>query len=122
MGGGVRLPPSPLAAVSDAGEAIQAHQPCDALLADMNTEPEPQLGQHPRRPVGSARVAVNLPNGHRERLVRDRARRWWPGRPLVVARRRDLQEPAGHRDRDSVGGKLLDQPEPYFGSTFSLAK
>ena len=42
--------------------------------------------------------------------------------PLVVARPRDLQDPAGHRDIEAVRGELLDQPEPYFGSTFSCAK
>lgn len=42
--------------------------------------------------------------------------------PLVVARPRDLQNPAGHRDVEAVGGELLDQPEPYFGRMFSRAK
>ena len=45
-----------------------------------------------------------------------------PAAPFVKARGRDLQDPAGHRDREPVGGKLLDQPEPYFGRMFSRAK
>jgi hypothetical protein len=43
------------------------------------------------------------------------------GTPLVVSRSRDLQHPAGHRDGE-VAAELVDQPEPYFGSTFSFAK
>jgi hypothetical protein len=34
----------------------------------------------------------------------------------------DTKNPAGHRDADAVGGELTDQPEPYFGRTFSRAK
>ncbi len=54
--------------------------------------------------------------------VGDRASRGRPGQPLVVARARHPQHPAGHRDIDPVSGELTDQPEPYFGSTFSRAK
>jgi hypothetical protein len=43
------------------------------------------------------------------------------GTPLVVSRRGDLQHPASHRDRE-VAAELVDQPEPYFGRTFSFAK
>lgn len=31
-------------------------------------------------------------------------------------------DPAGHRDGELVGGKLLGQPELYFGRMFSGAK
>jgi hypothetical protein len=41
--------------------------------------------------------------------------------PLVEARTRDPQHPAGHRGVNAVGGKLLDQPERYSGRTFSRA-
>ena len=119
---GVGLPSTAFAPMRHPGQAIEAHQPCDALLADVNAEPEPQLGEHPRGSIGAAGVAVNLPDRRRERLISDRPRRRRARRPLVVAGLRDLQEPAGHRDGDTVSGELLDQPEPYFGSTFSLAK
>jgi hypothetical protein len=54
--------------------------------------------------------------------IRDRPPGRRPCGPVVVAGGRDVQKPAGHRDGDTVRGELLDQPEPYFGSTFSLAK
>ena len=119
---GVGLPSTAFAPMRHPGQAIEAHQPGNALLADVNAEPEPQLGEHPRGPIGAARVAVNLPDHRRERLISDRPWRRRARRPLVVAGLRDLQEPAGHRDGDTVSGELMDQPEPYFGSTFSLAK
>lgn len=43
--------------------------------------------------------------------------------PSNASMRRTMSiKPAGHRDGDTVCGELLDQPEPYFGSTFSRAK
>ena len=42
--------------------------------------------------------------------------------PLVVARSGHLEHPAGHRDVDAVVGEFTDQPEYYFGRTFSRAK
>lgn len=118
----VGFPTAPLATVRDAGEAVKAHESGDPLLADVDTEPEPQLGQHSRGAISAPRVAVNLPDRRRQRLVRDRPQRWRTRCPLVVAGLRDVQEPAGHRNRNPVSGELLDQPEPYFWSTFSLAK
>jgi len=54
--------------------------------------------------------------------VGDVTGRGWPQAPLVVPRPGDLQDPARHRDIEAVSGELVDQPEPYFGSTFSRAK
>ncbi len=54
VGRGVRLPPAPLPTVRDAHEPAQPHQPGDAFPADVNAEPEPQLGEHPRRAIGLA--------------------------------------------------------------------
>ena len=119
---GVRLPPAPFASMRHPGQTIEAHQPCDALLPDVNTEPEPQLGQHPRGTIGAARLPMDSSDRGRERRVSDRARRRRPSDPFVVARGRHPEEPAGHRDGNPVRGELLDQPEPYFGSTFSRAK
>src|SRR5690606_12884947 len=69
----VGLPTSPFASMRNPSEAVQAHEPGDALLADMNAEPEPQLSEHPRGSIGAARVSVNPPDRGRERPVNDRA-------------------------------------------------
>lgn len=122
VGCGVRLPPTPLATMRDSDQTVQSHQSRDAFAGDMDAESDPQFGEHPRGAVGLSRVGVYASDRGRQLRIRDRASRWRPVRPVVVAGRRDLQEPAGHRDGDAVCGELLDQPEPYFGSTFSLAK
>ena len=106
----------------DPDEPVQSHQPGHALATDMDTEPEPQLREHPRSAVSLTGVGVNAPDRGRQHRIRDGSRRGRSADPVVVAGGRDLQEPAGHRDGDPVGGELLDQPEPYFGSTFSRAK
>ncbi len=56
-------------------------------------------------------------NNPNERLNREIRRE-----PLVVARGRDIQDPARHRDGEPVGGKLTNEPEACFGRTFSRAK
>jgi hypothetical protein len=50
-----------------------------------------------------------------------------PGRyravlPFVIPGPRHAEQPAGHRDVDTVVGEFMDQPERYFGRTYSLAK
>lgn len=55
--------------------AALPHQPCDAFAADVNTEPEPQLGQHARRPISRARVGVDATDCCRQLRVRDGAGR-----------------------------------------------
>lgn len=76
----------------------------------------------PSDPVGRPRSGVNL-DDHVEQvgILKITVRRW-PFSPLVVARGRDTQDPARHRDGEPVSGKLTNEPEPYFGSTFSRAK
>lgn len=54
--------------------------------------------------------------------VGDRAVTGWAVAPLVEPGRGYAQDPAGHRDGDPVSGHFMDQPEHYFGRTFSLAK
>ena len=44
------------------------------------------------------------------------------GLPFVIAGPGHAKHPAGHRDIDTVVGEFVDQPERYFGRTFSLAK
>lgn len=118
----VRLPASAFAAMRDTDEPVESHQPGDAFAADVDAEPESQLDQHAWRPIRLSQVGVDAADRGRQRRIGDRSRGRPPGHPVVVTGGRDLQEPTGHRDGDTVRGELLDQPEPYFGSTFFLAK
>jgi hypothetical protein len=45
-----------------------------------------------------------------------------PPGPFVIAGRGYLQHPVGHRDGNAVAGEFADQPECYFGRTFSQAR
>ena len=40
--------------------AVLPHQPGDPLAADLQAQPQAQLGVHPRRAVGAPRVVVDL--------------------------------------------------------------
>lgn len=72
-------------------------------------------------PVSEARVVgVHLERGMRgvrvdQVPVTDRI-----GLPGVERLRRELQHPAGHHDRDPVGGKVTDQRVRHFGDWPSL--
>lgn len=120
--GGVGLPAAPLATMRDAREIGEPHQPRDTLAGHVRAHPKPQFRMHARRPVGAARARVDLPDPGRQRIVGDLPRRGTSGTPAIEAGRGDLRHPAGHRDGHPVNGELLDQPELYFGSTFSRAK
>ena len=108
--------------MADPAQVSDPHQPGDALTPAPQAESETELGVDPRRAIGAARVAVDLRDRRDQLLVRDLAGRRRAAAPLVVAGPRHLKDPAGHRDGNPVGGELEDQPEPYFGSTFSRAK
>lgn len=54
--GRVRLPAAPLAAMRDANQSVQSHEPRDALAAHLNTEARPQLCEHPRGAIDLAGV------------------------------------------------------------------
>lgn len=60
--GRVRLPTSAFAAMRNPDQPICAHQPRDKLARDVDAEPQPQFGQHPRRAVGCSRVGVDPPD------------------------------------------------------------
>ena len=111
-----------LAAVADPGDTDDAHQPRHPFAAGPNPATQPQLGMNARCAVGAARGPMHLADLISQHRVIDIASRRPATEPLVVARPRNLEHPAGHRDIDTVSGKLLDQPEPYFGRTFSRAK
>ncbi len=89
-------------------------QPAPRARAAARTRPEVRH-RSPRCRVDVADLVSQIGVG-------DVAGRRAAAAPLVVARAGDVQNPAGHRDVEAVGGELLDQPEPYFGRTFSRAK
>ena len=101
---------------------VIAQQPGDPLAADTDLPAQPQLGVHSRRAVAASGLGVDVHDLVGQVRVVDVAVGRWPVTPLVVARSGHLQHPAGHRDVDAVAGELTDQPEHYFGSTFSRAK
>jgi hypothetical protein len=120
-----RAGPVPFAPVTDPGQARAAHQPGDPLAPARQPQAEPELGVHPRRPVRAAGGGMDRGDGAAQLLVGHGPSAGRPAEPVVVARAGDLQDSAGHRDIDpqvDVLGELTDQPEPYFGSTFSRAK
>ena len=53
-------PVPPLVTMADPTPADQPQQLGDAFAADPNPNAEPQLGVHPRRPVGAPRVPVDV--------------------------------------------------------------
>jgi IS30 family transposase len=67
-----------------------------------------ELGRHPSTVSREIRRNAHPDNGQY--------------RPLVVATGRHPENPAGHRDRDPIGGELTDHRVDHFGRTFSLAK
>ena len=77
-----------------------AHQPGDPLEVHRQAQPERQLGVHPRRTVGAARLVVDLSDLLEQQLVLLASRRVESSQPLVIARPRHVQHPAGHRDID----------------------
>jgi hypothetical protein len=56
-----------------------------------------------------------------QHLVLRGAGRFHPGSPFVVALAPNVQDPAGHRDVESVVGEFTDQREDYFVWSFSRA-
>jgi hypothetical protein len=111
-----------LAGRADTGQTEHAHQAGDALAADSHPAPEPQLEADARGAVGVAGRLVDVSDLVGQIRILEITLGGAAAAPLVVARPGDTEHPAGHRDVESVGGEFLDQPEPYFGSTFSRAK
>jgi hypothetical protein len=119
---GRRWPLATFAAVTDSLHSNDLHAPPDPLAGQSHALPEPELVMHPRRAVGPAGGRVDHTDLIRQMRIGQVACRRSATAPIVIARARHLQHPAGHRDIDAVSGKFMDQPEPYFGSTFSRAK
>jgi len=73
--GSVRLPAAPFPAMRDPDETFGAHESGDAFAGDVNSQPEPQFGEHPWCPVGCSRVGVDAANRCRQLRIRDGAPR-----------------------------------------------
>ena len=114
----VVTPPPPV----DPGQAVTGHQTSDPASPDLVRAAHHQLGMNPAHTVGRPRSRVDLDDRVQQVRVLDIARRRRTFEPLVVSRRRHAQDPARHRDGEPVSSKLTNEPEPYFGSTFSRAK
>ena len=115
-------PVAALPAVADALETGGAHQSGDPLLADPVSSAELEFGVDPWRPIGGPGGGVDVSDLVEEEGVGPVPVRRRPRQPVVVAGAGDLENPAGHRDVDAVTAQLVDQPEHYFGRTFSRAK
>lgn len=105
----------------DPGEAVAAHQPLHPPPPDRQRPAEPQLGVHPSRAVAAAGRGVHGDDRVQQVGVVQVTGRRLAAPPLRETRTGHLEHPAGHRDVQPVRGELLDQPEPYFPSTFSRA-
>jgi len=92
-------------------DAHLAHQPGDPLEVHRQTQSEHQFGVYPRRAVSPARLLVDPSDLFEQQFVLLASRRVQPRRPLVIARPRHIQHPAGHRDIDVVCGEFTDQRE-----------
>src|SRR5581483_7168668 len=71
-----------------------AHQPRDALLADLETTAELQLLEHPRRAVALLAFVEDPTDLLRQQPVRQRAVGERLALPVVVARTRHAERPA----------------------------
>ena len=106
----------------DPGQAVAAHQPGDLATAHPRRAPQDQLRVHPPNAIGLPGCGMDLDNLVEQVGIVDVTATGWPVAPLVVTGGRDPQDPARHRNREPLGGELTDEPETYFGSTFSRAK
>ena len=104
------------------GQTVTGHQTGDLATPDHVRATEHELGVNPPNSVGRPRRGVDLDDRVEQIGILDITQRRWPLDPPVIARGRDTQDPARHRHGETVGGKLTNEPEPYFGSTFSRAK
>jgi hypothetical protein len=99
-----------------------AHQPLHSLAADPDVLAESQFSVHAARTVGAVGGGVHRGDGLGQHRIRALSGRRFTAEPVVEARRRHLQDPAGRRDRDAVGGEFTDHRGNHSGRTFSRAK
>jgi hypothetical protein len=73
VSGRVGLPAPVFALLADTLKAGLPHQPRHPLTTTRHAQTEPQLGMHPRRPIGSPGLVVHAGDGHAQSGVLDRA-------------------------------------------------
>lgn len=112
-------PPTPPV---DARQPVQAHEAGDPPSPHRLPTAQDQLSVDTPIPVGRSGRGVDVDDLVQQNRVVDVPGRGPATTPLVEPRRRHLQHPARHRHGKPLGSKLADEPEPHFGSTFSLAK
>ena len=105
-----------------AADAGLAHEPGHPLLVHDQAQAQRELGVHPRRAVAATRIGVDLLDVFEEQFVVLVSGRGRTVVPFIESRPGNVEQPAGHHDIDTVVGEFSDQPERYFGRTFSLAK
>ena len=93
-------------------DSLRAMSTLDA--ADPHPQAHPQLGVDPRRAVGSARVGMDLHDQPGQFAILEFTRGWLALDRLVADRSGDLEDPAGHRDREPVRGQFLGRPDRCF--------
>ena len=100
------------------GDPGLAHETLDALARDLDAVSHAQLGVDPGRPVDLAVRGPDLLDALRQPGVAERAIRGRSGRPGVIARARDAEQPAGDGDR---GSGLLGRDDPVGGHRVSVS-
>lgn len=96
-------------------QAGVAHQSLHPSMADMPPLAQDQLRMDPAVPVGAIGGGMDLTDLGHEVGLREVLPAGRRGSSLVIARGRDTEYPADHRDGDPVRSELLDHREHYFG-------
>ena len=97
----------------DRPDALLGAQPGDSVLADRETAFAQFVGDEPV--AEDWVVAVDVDRGVDQVRVVPVALADRVGAPLVERLLGEAGYPAGHRDRDAVGGEVEDQREHHFG-------
>jgi hypothetical protein len=96
-----------------AEQALLGAQPVDAVAAGGDPDAGELVGDEPVAELGV--VVVDVDRGVDEVGVVPVALADGVGAPLVEGLLGEPEHPAGHRDRDPVGGQVHDQREHHFG-------
>jgi hypothetical protein len=96
-----RAGPSMIRQALDPGAA---HEQRDRAVPDDDAPAQRQLGVHPWGAVDAERRGVHLNDKVGQPDLAHRTQRRCPAAPVVVARVRDVEDPAGDVDRESFRG------------------
>ena len=113
--------PGPAPLTISAADPQLAHQPGDALLADLDPVCELELRVDPGRTVDLLRLGVDLPDPLGQLTVGELACARRPPLPRVEALTGNADGTAQQGDGE-LCGLSLDEPEPRHGRSVSLAK